>query len=206
VQFDTFFRELTASHRHEIALFFYISYHLARFFATILTKFALYSMNLVLPWHFQVPFCNLGQACEHFMLAITGVWQVKFLCFYSKSLSKSSVLVFQSWGAGPMTTVCYGWTCITALSLQSVRLLHSHAWAGYSKSLSKSSVLVDQSWGAGPMTTICNGWTCITTLFLQSVRLLHSHAWTGFLFLGRDHGEVQSHFSHATPAHARLCQ
>jgi len=86
-------------------------------------------MNLVLPWHFQVPFCNLGQACEHFMLAITGVWQVKFLCFYSKSLSKSSVLVFQSWGAGPMTTVCYGWTCITALSLQSVRWLDSRGWA-----------------------------------------------------------------------------
>ena len=44
------------------------------------------------------------------------------------------------------------------------------------------------------------------TAIMQSVRLLHSHAWAGFLFLGRDHGEVQSHFSHATPAHARICQ
>jgi len=86
-------------------------------------------MNLVRLWHFQVPFCNLGLSCEHFLLAITGVWQVKFFCFYSKSLTKSSVLVFRSWGAGPMTTVCYGWNCITALSLQSVCQLDSCGWA-----------------------------------------------------------------------------
>jgi len=111
--------------------FLHNSYHLARYFATILMKFAVSAMNLVLKWHFQVPFSNLGHACEHFMLVITGVWYLKFLCFYSKSLSKSSVLVDQSWGAAPMTTICNGWTCITALSLQSVRWLHSHAWAGF---------------------------------------------------------------------------
>jgi len=82
VQFGTFFRELTAYHWHEIALFFVISYILVRFFATIFTKFALYSMNLVRLGHFQVPFCTLGQACEHLLRAITVIWQVLFLCFY----------------------------------------------------------------------------------------------------------------------------
>jgi len=62
------------------------SYHFARFFATFLMEFAVSAMNLLLKWHFQVSFSNLGHACEHFMLAIMGFWYVKFLCFYSKSL------------------------------------------------------------------------------------------------------------------------
>jgi len=56
-------------------------------------EFAVSAMNLVLKWHFQVSFSNLGHACEHFMLAIMGFWYVKLLCFYSKSLYNSSVLV-----------------------------------------------------------------------------------------------------------------
>ena len=113
----------------KLHFFFFISYLLVRFFATIFTKFALYSMNLLRLWHFQVPFCILGQACEHFLLAITVVWQVLFFCFYWKSLSKSPVLGCRIWGAGPMTTVCYGWNCICALSLQSVCEVHRCWWA-----------------------------------------------------------------------------
>ena len=52
----------------------------------------------------------------------------------------------------------------------------------------------------------CLLWVDLHHRIVFAVCALAGQSRLGSLFLGWDHGEVQSHFSHATPAHARLCQ
>ena len=132
VQFYTFFHQLTASPRHEIALFFaqfiasgtpfrYNCNEICSFYHEFGTKMAL-SGAILQPgtrmWALHARNYG-GLVCE-----------VSFV--FTQNRSKNALCwLHQSWGAAPMTTICNGWACMSALSLQYVRWQHRHAWSGF---------------------------------------------------------------------------
>ena len=131
VQFHTFRHEWTATPRHEIGSFG------AKFIVSG-TQF-LYSWNenctsrhqfgtkMALSGAILQPGSRIWALQE---LNYGGLSSVVSL-FLLKNHSKNALCwLHESWGAAPMSTVCNGWACMFALSLQYVRWQHRHAWSG----------------------------------------------------------------------------